>query len=309
MPGWTKCGLLLAAPPPRPWSRSHAALPCIDRRRDGIIDLYYSPRDDHGRAHVARAQLVVDEISGELSLVGDEDEPVLAPGPLGAFDESGTTVSCVVSSGGRTFLYYTGWTLGVSVPFYFFGGVAVRSGETGAFERLSDAPMLERSKVDPYLTASPWVLPGEDGPWRMWYVSAAGWRIRDGAPQHRYNIRYAESEDGLSWRREGLVSIDFADDEEYALSRPCVVRDGDRYRMWFAARGPRYELGYAESEDGVHWTREDVLAGLDPAQEGWDSEMVEYPAVFDEGSRRYMLYNGNGYGASGIGYAIAAAPA
>ena len=31
--------------------------------------------------------------------------------------------------------------------------------------------------------------------------------------------------------------------------------------------------------------------------------MVEYPAVFDHGSRRYMLYNGNGYGASGIGYA------
>ena len=107
---------------------------------------------------------------------------MLAPGPLGAFDESGTTVSCVVSSGGRTFLYYTGWTLGVSVPFYFYAGLATRTGDAGAFERVSQAPLLERSAVDPYLTASPWVLPRRGRVWRMWYVSAAGWRIRDGAP-------------------------------------------------------------------------------------------------------------------------------
>jgi hypothetical protein len=32
--------------------------------------------------------------------------------------------------------------------------------------------------------------------------------------------------------------------------------------------------------------------------------MIEYPAVFDAGGRRYMLYNGNGYGRSGMGLAV-----
>jgi hypothetical protein len=124
-----------------------------------------------------------------------------------------------------------------------------------------------------------------------------------GEPRHYYNLRYAESSDGVCWRRHGRVAIDFADGDEYAISRPCVIRDGGRYRMWFAARGDSYRLGYAESTDALNWTRDDARAGLAPAASGWDSEMVAYPALFDRPGIRYLLYNGNDYGRTGIGYA------
>jgi hypothetical protein len=304
--GWQKRGLLIAAPPPLPWAHSHAALPCTDRRDDGTVDLYYSPRDADGRACVAVARIARgrEGLDG-LSVVEHGVDPVLKPGRLGTFDESGATVSCVVRHGADTLLYYTGWTLGVTVPFYFYVGLAIRRNGQDSFERCSEAPLLERNAVDPYLTASPWVLRDDDDRWRMWYVSCRDWRCRDGAAQHRYHIRYAESDDGFRWHREGHVSIDFADDSEYALSRPCVVRDDDRYRMWFAARGERYRLGYAESDDGIEWRRDDSRAGLEPSADGWDAEMVEYPAVLDHDGERYLLYNGNGYGRTGIGYAVA----
>jgi hypothetical protein len=32
--------------------------------------------------------------------------------------------------------------------------------------------------------------------------------------------------------------------------------------------------------------------------------MVEYPWVFDDNGRRFMLYNGNDYGRSGVGLAV-----
>jgi hypothetical protein len=32
--------------------------------------------------------------------------------------------------------------------------------------------------------------------------------------------------------------------------------------------------------------------------------MIEYPCVFDHDRRRYMLYNGNDYGRTGIGLAV-----
>ena len=233
-----------------------------------------------------------------------EEAPVLSPGPSGAFDESGTTVSCLVHAGGASFLYYTGWTLGVTVPFYFYAGLAVRAAGERSFERVSAAPLLERDSVDPFLTASPWVLL-DSGVWRMWYVSRVDWTRVAGEPRHRYHLRYAESDDGIVWRREGRVMIDFAGPEEYAISRPCVVRDGDRYRMWFASRGAGYRLGYAESSDGLEWTRDTRGAGVEPSEGGWDSEMLAYPAVLDLAGRRYLLYNGNGYGATGIGYALA----
>jgi hypothetical protein len=45
--------------------------------------------------------------------------------------------------------------------------------------------------------------------------------------------------------------------------------------------------------------------GIDVSDDGWDSEMIEYPFVFKHDGLRYMLYNGNGYGRSGFGLAVA----
>ena len=74
--------------------------------------------------------------------------------------------------------------------------------------------------------------------------------------------------------------------------------------MWFPVRGDAYRIGYAESADGIAWERHDRAGGLEPSGDGWDSEMVEYPSVFDDGGRRYMLFNGNGYGKTGVGLAV-----
>jgi hypothetical protein len=299
---WRRRGLLIPAPTPQPWAVSHAALPTVHERGNGLFDVYYSPRDAAGRAHVARARVLAD---GEtLTVVSFDDSPMLEPGPLGTFDESGVTVSCIVSTDQHTLLYYTGWTLGVTVPFYFYGGLAMRARDSdGPFDRVSPAPVLERSPIDPFLTASPWVM-RDDGRWRMWYISSPGWLEIDGAPRHLYHVRYAESHDGLSWQPTGRVCVDFAAPDEYAMGRPCVVKERGVYRMWFAARGDAYRLAYAESEDGLTWARRDEKGGLPLADRGWDAEMIAYPIVFTYGDGRYLLYNGNGYGRTGIGYAV-----
>jgi hypothetical protein len=299
---WQPRGLLLHPLGGRAWARSHVALPTPTVDRRGGRELYFSPRDEQGRAHVARARIAVQEDT--LRVVAVDDDPVLSPGPAGAFDESGVTVSCVVEAEAGTFLYYTGWTLGRTVPFYFYAGLAVRPPGEADFRRVSPAPLLDRSAVDPFLTASPWVISDEQG-WRMWYVSSPGWRVVDGDPQHLYHVRYAESDDGVSWRRDGRVCIDFAHDGEYAMGRACVVRDPDRYRMWFAARGDAYRLAYAESQDGLTWIRDDASLELSGPAAEWEDGMRAYPAVFDHGHRRFLLYNGNGYGRTGIGYAVA----
>jgi len=281
---------------------SHAALPVVEER-GGRHRVYCSGRDSAGRAHVGYFEMDLGDPAGTLRVC---EQPVIAPGALGAFDDSGVTSSCLVKVGGRAYQYYTGWSLGVTVPFYLFAGLAVREGEDGPFRKASVGPLLDRSDVDPYLTASPWVLV-ENGLWRMWYVSGSGWEREAGRVRHRYHIRYAESKDGRRWERRGVVCLDYASPAEYAFARPCVVKDGDRYRMWYAFRGERYRIGYAESQDGLTWERRDAEAGIDVSESGWDSEMVEYPCVFDHGGDRYMLYNGNDYGRTGVGLAVRAA--
>jgi hypothetical protein len=74
--------------------------------------------------------------------------------------------------------------------------------------------------------------------------------------------------------------------------------------MWYSFRGQAYRIGYAESEDGRQWKRLDSHVGIDVSTTGWDSEMIEYPFVFDHKGQRYMLYNGNGFGKTGFGLAV-----
>ena len=196
---WERKGLLLPAPLPVAWAVSHAALPHAHALTDGSARIYFSSRDEHGRSHIGRADLDLARPS-EARIA---PEPLLRPGPLGAFDDSGVTTSCLVHDGERQLLYYTGWSLGRTVPFYLFVGCALSKDGGETFTRVSAGPILDRDEVDPYLVASPWILV-EDGLWRMWYVSATGWRLVNGAPQHCYHIKYAESRDGLAWRRSGV---------------------------------------------------------------------------------------------------------
>jgi len=295
---WTKRGRLCEGAAGVPWALTHAALPVVDPLGSGRYRVYFSARDERGRARVGSADT-------DLTTPGTwkaSEAPAIDLGALGSFSDSGVTSSCLVNHGGVKYQFYTGWSLGVSVPFYLNAGLAISEDGGTSFQPVSNAPVLERSDVDPFLTASPWVLI-EGGVWRMWYVSGTAWVLSNGRPQHKYHIRYGESRDGIQWVRRGVVCIDFKSDDEYAIARPCVVRDRDMYRMWYAYRGASYRIGYAESSDGVVWERLDDRAGIDVSHEGWDAEMIEYPCVVDAGGRRVMLYNGNDYGRTGIGLA------
>ena len=293
---WVKRGRIFIPDESLDWLHTHAALPCTSSIADDV-QVYFSGRDGANRAHVGRFQF--DPANPSHTKL--DPNPVLSPGSLGAFDDSGVTVSCVVQHDGQRWLYYTGWSLGVTVPFYLAIGLAV-SCDGKSFERVSEAPIFGRTTVDPYMVASPAVL-HDKGRWRMWYVSCQRWEETEEEPKHYYHIRYAESGDGIHWEANGRVCIDFESETEYAFGRPCVVRDGEGYRMWYCVRGDAYHIGYAESDDGLKWDRKDAVAGIVESESGWDSEMTAYPWVVDAVGSRWMLYNGNDYGRSGIGLA------
>ena len=96
--------------------------------------LYFSSRDEKGRSQIGRIDLALDVPARTLAI---EQEPIVACGPLGSFDDSGVTTSCLVEHDGRQFLYYSGWTLGRTVPFYFYIGCAVSLDGGKTFQKVS----------------------------------------------------------------------------------------------------------------------------------------------------------------------------
>ena len=217
--------------------------------------------------------------------------------------------SCIVNHGGYKYLYYIGWNRGVTVPYRNSVGLAISDDSGLTFERVFEGPVVDRTREEPYFCASPFVMV-DGGVWKLWYASSTGWAVVNGHPEPLYKIKYAESEDGVEWVRENITCIEYGFEGE-ANARPCVVKEDGRYRMWYCFRGSDgyrtdknqgYRLGYAESEDGIRWTRKDEEVGIGRSEDGWDSVMMEYPYVYEHAGRKHMLYNGNGFGGSGFGY-------
>jgi hypothetical protein len=296
---WKKLGLFIEPQRHKWWSLTHAMIPTPEALGGGIFRIYYSGRNDQNQSHIGWADVDLNE---PCQVLRHSEGPVLLPGALGCFDDNGVTPSCLLDlGGGEKALYYIGWNPGSTVRMHLFGGLAISRDDGKTFERWSRAPILERSKADPYLNTAPWVVRDGDG-YRIFYVSGHEWVHKD---LPRYNIKTAYSKDGKNWIREGHVCLDFKDGNENALARPYVLVENGLWRMWFGYKGAEYRIGYAESLDGLNWERMDHLAGIDIGASGFDSQMIEYAAIVKHDDRHFMFYNGNNYGYEGIGLAVA----
>lgn len=295
---WTKIGLVFRSPGDQPWRLTHAATPTVEPLGGAWVRVYYTARDAANRSHVSSVELDVRNPTVTRALSA---APLVAPGPSGAFDADGSAMGCLVRDGSRRLLYYLGWRLAKDVPWRNTIGLAIADGDSTRFEKAGDGPVVGLNDVDPHSVSYPWIL-REGAVWRMWYGSNLMWGTEESSMRHV--IKYAESRDGVQWKREGRVAIPLPDPaREFAVSRPCVVRDGDSYRMWYSRRTPVYAMGFATSPDGIAWSRRDDEVGLEPTRGAWDGASVEYPNVFDADGDRWMLYNGDDYGRAGFGLA------
>ena len=291
------------------WMVSHAQTPVVDIKGKDRFRIYFGTRNSQNQTITTFIEVDIENPENVLYV---HDCPILSLGRLGCFDDSGAMPSCLVDYDGKKYLYYTGWNVGGAVPFRNSIGFAVSEDGGYTFRRPYEGPILDRIPSDPYFCGTPYVLV-ENGIWRMWYLSGVEWKLHAGKPEPYYHIKYAESRDGIQWERDGIICIDLNTPDESGLARPSVIKDGKIYRMWYSYRSGSdyrsnrensYRIGYAESSDGVVWLRKDDQVGIDVSDTGWDSEMIAYPFVIEVKNKKYMFYNGNGFGKSGFGYAI-----
>ena len=297
---WIKKGLFFPPSWRSKWMVTHAWIPTLDHIEGDFYKIYFGSRN---KENLSQIGYIIIDISKPEQILKISEDPVLELGPLGTFDDSAVLPSCIVNCNNIKYMYYIGWMQGKRVPYYASLGLAISQDEGKTFKKFSKGPILPRNNIDPYMTASADIMV-EKGLWRMYYLSNTQWTIEDGRPKPRYHIKYAESKDAVNWQRVGVVCIDFKSDDEYAIARPCVIKEDGIYKMWYSYRGESYRIGYAESTDGINWSRKDKDVGIDVSESGWDSEMIEYSFIVRHKGSKYMFYNGNNYGETGIGYAV-----
>ncbi|HMY36491.1 MAG TPA: hypothetical protein PK937_14840 [bacterium] len=284
--------------------KTHAAVPFLNSiDANGVARIYFTSRDEQDRSSIGWFRI---NLNNPRTILNISQEPVLRFSSQGYFDEDGVMGCQIIEWENAHLLYYIGWNKAVTVPFRNAVGVAISKDNGLTFDRLYKGPILDRSIHDPCFVASLCVL-NTGMKYQMWYLSCIDWLKKNDLLLHKYHIKYAESHNGIDWIRNGAIAIDFASDSEYAISVPRVIVEEKKYKMWYSFRATQanknYQLGYAESDDGIRWKRIDNVNFIGLHEE-WDSEMQCYPFVFKYNQRTYMLYNGNAYGKTGIGLAL-----
>lgn len=177
--------------------------------------------------------------------------------------------------------------------------------------------------------ANPVLTPGASGDWDDFALLAAAvihdgsqfrmWYDGMGDVDFKERTGYATSPDGTVWTKyENNPVMDVGPpgswDDTVAVPTSVVV-DGGTHKMWYMGfdqnwgNGATSAIGYAESADGIAWTKYG-----DPVFEGsgipgsWDEDFVLDPFVILNEGTYHMWYGGGGnisnWGEMSIGYAF-----
>jgi predicted GH43/DUF377 family glycosyl hydrolase len=138
-----------------------------------------------------------------------------------------------------------------------------------------------------------WILRMDD----KFFLYYLGWNLRVTVPWlNTIGLAVANTIDGPFERYSLAPLLDRSNEDPYTVSYPCVIKDGDKYRMWYGSNlawGKNQEdmahvIKYAESVDGVNWVRANEVH-IPFVHQG--EYALSKPSVLKVGSEYRMWYS------------------
>jgi predicted GH43/DUF377 family glycosyl hydrolase len=279
--------------------------------------MFYAGAENKGARRICLATCPIDRVT-EWKRHG----PLFDLGKPDAFDGSWCVLPCVHKFGDKWHLYYSSRSNDQGVGLQGFRGIGLAvSDDLRNWKKYSDEPILlgdgfaEFPDNKGIAGGGPIIeVPGPDGRtiYRMYYTLPTGRPSKDLlVDQAKYAVT-ADSTDGFTWTNRRIV-LGPRLEAKYENAAAIALNPWKTERGWraiYAGIGTQfgsYSICEAASDDGLTWYRGrpgENLA-LAPQGTGWESRMTEYPHVVREGKKLRLFYCGNGYGATGIGTAVA----
>jgi predicted GH43/DUF377 family glycosyl hydrolase len=270
-------------------------------RDDCLYRMWYSGTDSSHRYRIGQA----------ISLDGTKwirysAEPVLVPGQKGDWDGRSISDPTVISTGSSYSMWYVGRASGGNASI----GLATSADGTTWIKDLS-SPVLRPDPAhawESYALMQPTVI-FDGNVYHVWYAGVGK------APADRPAIGCATSSDGRTWERcqpDPVLTADAGLDWEHeGVLEPNVVYREGVYHMWYTgidAEGIE-RVGYARSNDGIHWTKlPDNPVLLPGDMNSWEGKGVFGPVVLLRQSAYDMWYLGSDMRSDGsrvrMGYAV-----
>ena len=283
------------------WINSYAWVPTaykIENTNKAII--FFAARNSSNESDIGYFIYDLDK----MKITKISNKPILKRGKLGNFDDSAAIPSHVIKIKRKFFLYYVGWTQGKKVPFFSSLGLAIANKITGPYKKISNAPIIGRSKFNPLFVATCFVQKIKRG-YDMYYTSNMSWEIKNNIPIPRYLIKKCHSKDGINWKINNDKIIKFEKNTEVAITRPWILKLSKNFVMFFSLKKINYKIETSVFKTGEIWKRQKVFDFKINKKINFDSKAQEYASLIKYKKKLFMFYNGNEYGKNGIGLAVA----
>ncbi|MGD8172506.1 hypothetical protein ACQEXU_12650 [Vibrio sp. TRT 21S02] len=278
---------------------SHTSTPRAIHIKDDIFRIYFSSRDEKNRSSV----FFIDIDIIKKDVFYENHNPALTFGDDRTFYPDGISLGDIIESDNGRFFTFMGWNNPEDNHWFGELGLA-RILDDGSLEVVGDKsqPTLGVDMIDPISLSYPAIIK-KDSTYEMWYGSTVSWKAQDNE-EMVHIFKQAVSTNGINWTKT-RTTFPFNSGVMQALSSPTFFEFRSEKHMLFSYRGDgsqTYRIGRAVYSDvDEKWLLVTNQPVVDISNEGWDSEMVEYPFSFEHKGKIYLLYNGNGFGKSGIG--------
>lgn len=287
-----------------PWFKKNSMVPLPYLKSKDTLRIFLTMCDE---SNIGRIGYVDVDSNDFTKIVGYSEKPLIDIGENGHFDDNGVVTASLLEDGNDLYMFYSGYQSCVKVPYLIFAGVAVSHDRGDTFDKITtEVPLLDRVPGECGTRCVPYVIK-ENGKYRMWYTSDfdKGWIYSSTKLEPYYDMKYMESDNILEWPKVGETAVTFADPDEHGICKCTVWKENNKYKVIYSLRhlSKGYRLGYAESVDGIHFTRMDDEIGISISESGFDDDMICFAERIQIGNEVYLIYSGNHYGMEGIGYA------
>lgn len=214
----------------------------------------------------------------------DAEDPCVALGPEGAFDDMHVFAPCVAFEHGQYRMWYSGSRGEVAGRVFRLG---LATSEDGVhYTRQPASPVFSFGDDEhSILTAALLRRPDgsvlrEHGRLQLWFTAAD---LRGGGGRH--TLRRTSGEDGVTWDAPSAAQLE-------AVYAPTVLRLGQEYRLWYTDVSEEpWCLRHARSLDGGEWqVDDDPVVQLDQA---WEHGRLFYPTVLRPEENLFLMWYGS----------------
>ncbi len=224
---------------------------------------------------------------------GNGGAAVLGLGAGGKFDSQGVRPGSVILDGATYRMWYSG---SGSDGITRIGYATSPNGITWTRQNGGDQVLNPGGPggFDSGGVAYPSVIKAANGTFMMWYAGL----INNTA--NLWQIGLASSANGIAWTRlnasKPVLPLGGTGFDKGGLYAPEVLREGNLYRMWYvgisAAAIPVYEVGFADSTDGIVWRRSTAPVLNVGAAPAFDELGLREIAVVRDANQYRMWYAG-----------------